>query len=133
MNEIIAFIERNKLGSLATCDGEKADIRPFELVFHSDRGLFFYTSDGEDVYRQLRENPNIAFCATDRNYNYTKITGSVSFSDSDADKAKILSNSQFAKEVFAGSGTEDMKVFFLPHASCMLHYHADGKAVPWQF
>lgn len=133
MKEIVTFLEKNKYGSLATCDGGKADVRPFELVFHCDRGFFFYTSAGEDVYEQLNANPNIGFCATDRDYNYTKITGAVSFSGDEDDKKKILASSRFAKEVFADSNTDRMKVFFLPHASCMLHYHADNRVVPWQF
>lgn len=132
MNEIITFLEQNKFGSLATCKGGKADVRPFELVFHCDRGLFFYTSMGEDVYEQLKINPYICFCVTDQNYNYAKISGSVSFSSSNDDKARIISSSQFAEKVFADDKT-DMKVFFLPHANCMLHYHFDNSVIERQF
>lgn len=67
MNEIIDFIEQNKYGSLATCNGGKSDIRPFELAFYCDRGMFFYTSSDKDIYEQLNVNPYISFCATDQN------------------------------------------------------------------
>ena len=133
MNEIIAFLQQNKYGSLATCNDSKADVRPFELVFYCDRGLFFYTSAGEDVYSQLCANPYISFCATDQAYNYAKVSGTVAFSNSEDDKAKILSNSRFAQTVFANSAVGDMKVFFLPHASCKLHYFAEHKISEWQF
>lgn len=133
MNEITTFIEQNKYGSLATCSGGKADIRPFELVFHCDRGMFFYTSAGESLYEQLNENPYISFCATDQNYNYTKIAGTVSFSSDKDDITKIMAYSQFAQKVFANSNADSMKVFFLPHASCELHYQADNRVVEWQF
>lgn len=133
MNEIIGFIERNKYGSLATCNDGKSDIRPFELVFYCSRGMFFYTSSDEDVFEQLNANPYISFCATDENLNYVKIAGSVIFSDSQDDKVKIAANSQFAQKVFPDSNLDAMKVFFLPHASCILHYHADNRAVEWQF
>ncbi len=133
MNEIIEFIEQNKYGSLATCNSGKSDVRPFELAFHCDRGIFFYTSSNEDVYEQLNVNPYISFCATDQNFNYVKISGSVIFSDNEDDKAKIAANSQFAQKVFPNSNLKNMKVFFLPHASCILHNYADNRAVEWQF
>jgi len=133
MNEIIGFIEQNKYGNLATCNGGKSDVRPFELAFHCDRGMFFYTSSDEDVYEQLKANPYISFCATDQNNNYVKISGTVTFSNSQDDKAKIVAISQFARKVFPNSNLDSMIVFFLPHASCRLHYYADNRAVEWQF
>ncbi len=133
MNEIIGFIEQNKYGSLATCNGEKSDVRPFELVFHCDRGMFFYTSSDDDVYEQLNENPYISFCATDQNFNYVKISGTITFSNSVDDKAKIVANSQFAPKVFPNSNLDSMRVFFLSHATCILHYYADNKVVEWRF
>ncbi len=133
MNEIIAFVEQNKYGSLATCNGGKADVRPFELVFYCDRGMFFYTSVGENLYEQLNVNPYISFCATGQNYNYAKVSGTVSFSNDEDDKIKIISNSQFAQKAYTNSNVDSMKVFFLPHASCMLHYQADNRVIEWQF
>lgn len=133
MNEIIGFLEQNKYGSLATCNDGKSDVRPFELVFHCDKGMFFYTSSDKDVYEQLNANPYISFCATDHNNNYVKISGIVNFSNSEDDKAKIVANSQFAQKVFHNSNLDSMRVFFLQHASCMLHYYADSRVVEWQF
>lgn len=132
MNEIISFLEQNKFGSLATCKDGKADVRPFESVFYCERGLFFYTSEGEDVYEQLKINPYICFCATDQNYNYAKISGTVSFSSSEEDKVKLISSSKFAKKVFADNKT-GMKVFYLPHANCILHHHSDNSVIEEQF
>lgn len=133
MEEIINFIQQNKNGSLATCKDGKSDVRPFELAFHCDRGLFFYTSSDEDVYEQLKANPYVCFCTTDQSFNYAKISGTVTFSDIEDDKVKIAEKSQFAKKAFPSSNFDKMKVFFLPHASCLLHYYADNKVVEWQF
>ena len=69
----------------------------------------------------------------DQNFNYVKKSGTVTFSNNEDDKAKIVANSQFAKKVFFNSNLDIMKVFFLPHASCMVHYYADNRAVEWQF
>jgi len=95
--------------------------------------MFFYTSVGENLYEQLKVNPYISFCATDQNYNYAKISGTVSFSSDENDKTKIITDSQFAQKAFDNSTIDNMKVFFLPSASCILHYQADNRVIEWQF
>lgn len=133
MKNIINFLNENKFGNLATCNNDKPDARPFELVFHCDKGMFFYTSSDTDVTNQLKTNPNICFCATDSNYNYVKISGSVIFSDENDDKVKILQQSVFAKKVYNDSSIDKIKVFFLPHGKCMLHFHSDNKVMAAEF
>ena len=133
MKEIMEFLNKNKFGNLATCDGNKPDTRPFEVAYISNDGFLFYVSSDTEVYRQLKENPNICFCATDEQYNYVKVVGSISFSDKQEDKDKVLENSQFAKKVYESSGTEKMKIFCLNHGECMLHHHMNDNVVKESF
>ncbi len=133
MKDIIAFLNQNKFGSLATCNHGDPDTRPFELAFYCDKGMFFYTSSEEDLTNQLKTNPKICFCATDANYNYVKVSGSILFSDENEDKVKILNQSEFANIAFNDSNVDKMKVFFLPHGKCMMHFHADSKVISDEF
>ena len=133
MKNIIEFLNQNKFGNLATCTNNTPYTRPFELGFYCDRGMFFYTSCDEDLIKQLKTNPNICFCATDSNYNYVKINGSVVFSDDKSDKTKILEKSTFAKEVYNDSNMDKMQVFFLPHGNCMMHFHNNNKVTTHEF
>jgi uncharacterized pyridoxamine 5'-phosphate oxidase family protein len=133
MKKINEFLDQNKFGSLATCDNVKPDARPFELSFHSDKGMFFYSAADESITKELKVNPNICFCATDPNYNYVKVSGSVVFSDNKDDKTKILEKSEFAKAVYNESNIDNMNVFFLPHGKCMMHFHNDNKVITDEF
>jgi len=133
MKKIIEFLNQNKFGNLATCNNYKPDTRPFELVFYCDKGMFFYTSSDVDLTNQLITNPNICFCATDSNYNYVKVSGSVIFSVESEDKVKILEKSEFAKTIYNDSNIDKMKVFFLPHGKCMMHFHIDNKVITDEF
>lgn len=133
MNKIIEFINQNKFGNLATCNNDKPDTRPFELAFHCDKGMFFYSSSEDELTNQLKQNPNICFCATDSNYNYVKVKGSVKFSEDNDDKSNILEKSKFAKNVFNDSNIDNMKVFFLSHGKCMLHFHNDNNVIIEEF
>lgn len=133
MKEIIEFLKENKFGNLATCSNEKPDLRPFELVFYCDRGMFFYVSADTDAASELKANPNICFCATDNNYNYVKVSGRVLFSDNIADKSKILEESKFAKKFFDESNLQKMLVFYLPHGKCKHHFYKDNKIITEEF
>jgi len=133
MKKIIEFINQNKFGNLATCNNDKPDTRPFELAFHCDIGMFFYSSAEDELTNQLKQNSNICFCATDSNYNYVKIKGSVKFSEDIDDKSKILEKSNFAKKVYNNSNLEKMEVFYLPHGKCMLHMHNDDNVIIKEF
>lgn len=133
MKNISEFLDQNKFGNLATCNDDKPDTRPFELSFHCDKGMFFYAAADEKITNELEVNPNICFCATDPNYNYVKVNGSVIFSDNEDDKAKILEKSEFAKTVYNDSNIDKMKVFFLPHGKCMMHFRNDDKVITDEF
>jgi uncharacterized pyridoxamine 5'-phosphate oxidase family protein len=133
MNSINEFLVQNKFGNLATCIHDKPYTRPFELAFQNDKGMFFYASRDEDLVNQLKTNPNVCFCATDSNYNYVKVDGSVVFSDAAGDKAEILEKSAFAKDVYSGSNLDKMQVFSLPHGNCMMHLHNDNKVITDKF
>ena len=133
MKEIFDFLSKNKFGSLATCIEKQPDNRPIECVFTSEKGLFFYTTRGKDLAEQLNQNKNVCFSATDSEYNYVKIKGSVSLSDAKEDQQRILENSTFAKKVFAEDNLSSMLVFYLPHGTGMLHYHGDSKPISYEF
>lgn len=133
MNEILEFLAQNKLGSLATCTENQPDNRPMECAFVSGKGLFFYTKKGEDLEDQLSKNKNICFTATDPNYNYIKVRGSVVFSQEAEDELNILTNSSFAKRVFQENNLSSMIVFYLPHGKAMLHSHGKNEPICCEF
>ncbi|WP_206460664.1 pyridoxamine 5'-phosphate oxidase family protein [Anaerovorax sp. IOR16] len=81
MEEIFNFLENNKYGSLATSAEEQPYVRPFEYGFKTDEGIFFYTSEDKEVYSQLRSNPRVCFCATDKNLTYVQLTGDIKFTE----------------------------------------------------
>ena len=123
MKEILDFLSKNRFGNLATCDHTIPDTRPMEAVFHTEEGIFFYTSTQEDLANQLKANQNICFCATDSEYNYVKVKGAVKFSEQVAHKKSIMEKSVFANKVFHESNLETMLVFYLPSETAMMHLH----------
>ena len=133
VKEMMEFLSQNKFGSLATCMDNQPDNRPMECAFVSDKGLFFYTKKGEDLAEQISNNQNVCFTATDSNYNYIKVRGSVVFSNDEEDQVSILNHSNFAKQVFQESDRSSMIVFYLAHGKGMMHAHGNNKPVSFEF
>ncbi len=133
MDDMIEFLNNNKFGSLATNSYDMPDVRPFEMVFYCDEGMFFYTTKDSEVAKQLAENSNICFCATDQSYNYVKVSGSVLFSDKMENKDKILKNSRFAQEIFRDLDLDKMRVFYLEHGECKKHLHSNNETIKDSF
>lgn len=126
MNKIIEFLENNKNGNLATSVNNEPHIRPFEYGYKTNEGIFFYTSDNKAVYSQLKENPKICFCSTDKNLNYVELHGNINFTDNKEHKEKIINNSNFAKQIYKNANNEHLKVFYLPHGEAVMHKFREG-------
>jgi pyridoxamine 5'-phosphate oxidase len=57
--EIIAFIQKNPMGNLATIEGNKPHVRGMETYRADENGLIFYTAKNKDVSKQLNANPEV--------------------------------------------------------------------------
>lgn len=121
MHKIIDFLENNRYGNLATSVNDEPQVRPFEYGYKTNEGIFFYTSDNKGVYSQLKENPNICFCSTDKDLNYVQLRGNVEFTDNMDHKEKIIEKSNFAKDIYKSAANEHLKVFYMPHGQAVLH------------
>ncbi len=132
MKEITAFLNENKFGSLATCRGSSPDVRPLELLCSDDGKILFYLSDSSDAYREICKNSNICYCATDKDYNYIKVSATAKISDNVKDKQNVLTNSSFADKVYQND-SQHMKVFELTEGTCILHRYMDDDVIKSSF
>lgn len=121
MNKIIDFLENNRYGNLATSVNDEPYVRPFEYGYKTDEGIFFYTSDNKGVYSQLKENPKVCFCSTDRDLNYVELHGNIKFTNNMEYKEKIIEKSNFAKQIYKNATNEHLKVFYIPHGQAVFH------------
>lgn len=47
---------------LATMDGDKPQVRPFGALCEFEDKLYLITTNKKAVYRQMKQNPNVAIC-----------------------------------------------------------------------
>jgi len=60
--EILKFVEKNPVFSLATIDGEKPRVRMMMLAMVNENGLVFTTGRDKAVCNQMTANPAIEMC-----------------------------------------------------------------------
>ena len=67
MNKVVEFLNANPVQYLATVgrDG-KAKCRPFMFAGELDGKLWFCTNNTKDVYKDMRENPEIEISVSSR-------------------------------------------------------------------
>ena len=62
MKEVAAFLQHCKTFYLATMDGDKPQVRPFGVLCEFEDKLYLITTNKKAVYRQMKQNPNVAIC-----------------------------------------------------------------------
>ena len=82
MEKAFAFLSTHKDVAFATVEQDRPKIRVFQIVKQEGHTLYFATSPRKEVYRQLRENPNIELLAMDGNVS-VRVTGRAVFDVSD--------------------------------------------------
>ncbi len=60
--EILKFLNSNPACHLATAEGAQPRVRGV-LIYRADQsGILFQTASSKDLYKQLRQNPDVELC-----------------------------------------------------------------------
>ncbi len=104
IQECRAFAMQNPYCSLATVDGSRPRVRTIWLWAADDGGFYFETLAPKDMYRQLRENPNVELCffngARDAAAGQElRVSGTVEFTDDPRLKQRLFELEPMLKQV----------------------------------
>lgn len=100
MQEIVAFLQEQKVFYLATVTGNKPRVRPFGFVMEYEGKLYFATSNEKQVYRQLQENPHICVSATAPDGQWLRLEGRVTFHTTAANKAAAFAAMPVLRQLY---------------------------------
>lgn len=112
------FLSRHVEGVLATVDGNRPCLRAFQIMKQEGTTLFFATSERKDVYRQLRQNPNVEFlvmhdCVT------VRCSGQAVFDVDDATRRWIYDHNEVLQRLYP---SHDTLAYFRIAVECMDYY-----------
>ncbi|RAS74585.1 pyridoxamine 5'-phosphate oxidase [Priestia endophytica] len=115
MNTLDQVLLRQKNGFLATLEGGKPRIRPFEIQLFLDSPFKYYlcTSNTKEVYKQLQEYPFIEFSLTTPDNTILRIRGRIKFSADEHIKQKIIDNNELVRSIYQTGSNPSFEIFYI--------------------
>lgn len=120
MKEVVQFLQENPVQYLATVgrDG-KAKCRPFMFAGEKDGKLWFCTNNQKDVYKDMRQNPNIEVSVSSPAYAWIRLSGKAVFEDNMSVKELCLQN-PIVKGQYQTASNPIFTVFYLADAHAVI-------------
>ncbi|OHB77062.1 MAG: pyridoxamine 5'-phosphate oxidase [Planctomycetes bacterium RBG_16_55_9] len=120
--EILEFVAKNPLFSLATIEGHRPRVRKMMLYRADENGIIFVTGRQKALYEQLQVNPVVEMCFfnTDEG-RQLRIEGTVEMLDDLELKKQVLERFTFLKPWIEKQGYDVLICYRLK----------DAKATPW--
>ena len=120
--QILEFVTKNPVFSLATSDGNQPHVRLIMLYRADEDGIIFCTGRDKDVNKQLSQNPAAEMCFFNSDQScQIRIEGAVEMLDDLELKMQIVEQFTFLKPWVESEGYEILIPFSLKN----------GKAVVW--
>jgi uncharacterized pyridoxamine 5'-phosphate oxidase family protein len=121
--EIISFFKENPVCAFSTVDNGKPSVRPIMLMFESGGKLYFGTANTKQMYKHMKNNPNIELSTSSKDYSTTlRISGKVTFSDDPLLKQRVINENEQVRAIYKTAENPIFEIFFIEHGTARLQY-----------
>jgi len=124
LSDVLAFIQKNPVCTLATMDGDQPRARGFFSLLFDDNAIYFTTGSPKDVYTQLEKNSKVELCYLSPSFRMLRITGSMEIVDDRAKKEQLIRGKSYLR----GFTADDPRFILLrlPHGRARFWTLADN-------
>jgi uncharacterized pyridoxamine 5'-phosphate oxidase family protein len=112
MNTAFEFIKANPVFHIATVDGDKARVRPFGFIMNRNNTLYFCTNKTKDVYKQLKQNPDIEISVMGSKDTWLRIRGRIAFDETRESKVQAFEQSPNLLRIYPKGADDEIFVTF---------------------
>ncbi|MDD5245519.1 MAG: pyridoxamine 5'-phosphate oxidase family protein [Syntrophorhabdaceae bacterium] len=132
MNTAFEFIQANPVFHIATVDGAKARVRPFGFIMQRNNTLYFCTNKTKDVYKQLKQNPDIEISDMGSNDTWLRIRGRIVFDETREAKIQAFERSPNLLRVYPKGADDELFVtfYFTEATATLFSFTAAPKNIP---
>ncbi len=119
--EILAAINTNLNGFLATVEGNKPHVRGMGVYRVDENGIIIQTWTLKDIHQQVLKNPEIELCFVAKDGKQIRVSGRAEIIDDMALKQEVVAKRPFMKPTVDQKGWGAVALYRLKH----------GKACIW--
>ena len=112
MDTAFDIIKASPVFYIATVDGTKARVRPFGFIMKRNNSLYFCTNKTKDVYKQLKQNPDIEISHMISNSTWLRVRGRIAFDETRDAKAKAFEQMPDLLRIYPKGADDDLFVTF---------------------
>ena len=127
MIDFSKFLKENLNGIFTTVEDGKPKSRAFQFLFADGKKVYFCTENNKAVFRQIKENPNVSFCAHKADFSYVlSISGKATFVNDVNLKARTLDEYPALKEMFKTPNNPILELFYVDVEEVDTFYFVNG-------
>jgi len=103
MNQVVKYLNQNKVVQFSTIKDGEVVMRPFTFIFEKDGQYIFYTDNTKEVFNELKANPTAGFGVMGQDMNWVRVRGKVGFSDSPELKEEVFKAHPLLEKLYVSS------------------------------
>jgi uncharacterized pyridoxamine 5'-phosphate oxidase family protein len=112
MNTAFEFIKANPVFHIATVDGGKARVRPFGFIMKRNDALYFCTNKAKEVYKQLKQDPDIEISDMGSDGTWLRMRGRIAFDETREAKAEAFEQAPNLLKIYPKGADDELFVTF---------------------
>ena len=132
MNTAFDIIKASPVFHIATVDGTKARVRPFGFIMKRNNSLYFCTNKTKDVYKQLKQNPDIEISHMTSNVTWLRVRGRIAFDETHDAKANVFEQMPDLLRIYPKGAEDDLFVtfYFTDAVATLFSFSEAPKTIP---
>jgi len=127
MKEVEQFLKDAGTYYLATVDENKPKVRPFGTILMFEDKLYIQTGKVKDVYKQIKNNPNVEICAFN-NGTWIRIAGELIEDDRIEPKKAMLDSNPSLRSMYDENDSNTI-VFYFKDATATIYSFTEAPKV----
>lgn len=113
IEQIKEILMDGTVGYFATTNGEQLEVRGWQYQFAEGNKFYFATANTKDVYKQMKESPQVAFTGVSNEYN-VRISGKAIFvTDADKKEEAFSKVSTGVKGIYKSGSNPVLEIFYI--------------------
>lgn len=114
MIDVQGLLKKYPNGTFATKEGDNIKLRVFQYLFGEGNKVYFCTGNNKDVFEQIKQDENVAFCAYPADYSEVlSICGKAVFVDDISLKKRTLDENPMIKNIFESPENPVFEIFYV--------------------